>query len=382
MVPFIPTMKSRVTQSDVARAAGVHNTTVSLALRNSPALPEATRKRIQLVAAEMGYAPDPALQALVAYRNGRMPNRRQDTLAYVTGWSTRWGWQHEPAHAKCYAGAQRKAAECGFQLEHFWLAEPGMTQRRLNSMLFNRGVTGLLLASHLPDAEPLTDLDWSRLTAVKLGCFPLSPPLHRVMDDHTGTMRQAVRRLQALGYERIGVALPQAWDEFSDQAWSAGFLAEQGRRPHHQRVPLLRYGPPANPADAPGESSALPRSALETWLLQYEPEVVIGFGSPVRTLLETMEREVAYVDLFLEETGLPVAGMRENCERVGEVATEMLVAHLQQNLRGIPTAATTTVVEGTWQDGASLPTLRADPTWTRSAAFRPGDHDQILLAAP
>jgi len=37
----------RVTLADIARKAGVHVTTVSLAMRNHPRLPEKTRQRIQ-----------------------------------------------------------------------------------------------------------------------------------------------------------------------------------------------------------------------------------------------------------------------------------------------------------------------------------------------
>ena len=36
--------------------------------RNHPRLPEATRLRIQKLATEMGYTPDPFLRALVSYR--------------------------------------------------------------------------------------------------------------------------------------------------------------------------------------------------------------------------------------------------------------------------------------------------------------------------
>ena len=42
--------RPRVVLADIAKKAGVHVTTVSLALRNSPRLPEATRTRIRALA--------------------------------------------------------------------------------------------------------------------------------------------------------------------------------------------------------------------------------------------------------------------------------------------------------------------------------------------
>jgi len=48
-------MKKNVTIKDIARVAGVHHTTVSLALRNSKALKKETREKIRELAFEMGY---------------------------------------------------------------------------------------------------------------------------------------------------------------------------------------------------------------------------------------------------------------------------------------------------------------------------------------
>ncbi|HEX9783767.1 MAG TPA: helix-turn-helix domain-containing protein [Opitutaceae bacterium] len=76
--------KRPVILADIARQAGVHVTTVSLALRNHPRLPECTRSRLQALAKEMGYAPDPALRALVAYRDKFMTHRNLQTIAYIT----------------------------------------------------------------------------------------------------------------------------------------------------------------------------------------------------------------------------------------------------------------------------------------------------------
>ena len=53
-----------VSIADIARAAGVSHTTVSQALHESPLISEATRRRIQLLASEMGYTPNAIAQSL------------------------------------------------------------------------------------------------------------------------------------------------------------------------------------------------------------------------------------------------------------------------------------------------------------------------------
>src|SRR5262245_17392188 len=132
-------MNSRISMATVAARAGVHTTTVSLALRNHPSLPLDTRQRLQALAAEMGYERDPALNALVAYRRQSPPSKGNPPLAYVTNWESPWGWKEHPAHAAFFEGAQHKAAELGYQLEHFWLREEGRSHRQVSRVLSARG---------------------------------------------------------------------------------------------------------------------------------------------------------------------------------------------------------------------------------------------------
>jgi DNA-binding LacI/PurR family transcriptional regulator len=51
-------MQGRPTSFDIAQLAGVSQPTVSRALRGSPAVSEATRRRVQAIAAEIGYTVD------------------------------------------------------------------------------------------------------------------------------------------------------------------------------------------------------------------------------------------------------------------------------------------------------------------------------------
>src|SRR5690606_8011398 len=109
-----------ITLKDVARDAGVHVTTVSLALRNSPQLPSATRERIRAIAVRLGYRPDPHLAALCVYRQTLRPPGFQATLAWVTNHSTQDGWQRVSQFFEYYAGARERANQLGYALENLW----------------------------------------------------------------------------------------------------------------------------------------------------------------------------------------------------------------------------------------------------------------------
>jgi len=352
----------RTTMADVAGAAGVHVTTVSLAMRNHPRIPEATRSRIQQLAERMGYRPDPVLRALVAYRGRSRPGRNVPTLAYVTNWKTRLGWKDVTAHPEFYLGAQRMADQLGYKLEHFWLREPGLSQGRLSGVLVARGISGLVIASHGREMGDALQFDWSSFSAVKIDYFPHQPVLHNVTNNQCDIVRLAMQKVFAAGYVRIGFVMHRGWDHAVDHLWTAGYLCEQQHLPEADRLPSHIFPQPEpaerwlNEGNEPVEADFPP---FKRWMEANRPEVLISKGSFVLPLLKRMglrvPHDVGFVDVFLEDTGGAVAGVRQNHEQVGAMAVEILAGQLQHNKFGVPEIPTTTSVEGTWFDGATCP---------------------------
>lgn len=352
----------RVTLSDIAKQAGVHVTTVSLALRNHPRLPEHTRTRIQAIAKELGYQPDPVLQALVAYRGKVMARRNPPTLAYLTNWDTRLGWQNVTAHPEFYAGAQAKAKELGFTLEHFWMGEPGLTHTRMSKILQTRGITGLIIASHRRETDVALHFDWSAFSAIKIDYFPHEPELHNVTNDQCNIIRLAMRHAVELGYRRIGCVMHRGWDHSVDHLWTAGFLAEQTQYPEPDRVPMFLF-PEPEPVEAwmaeSKENVEAPPKSFAAWFKRYKPDVIISKRSFVEPCFKHLglkvPKDVAFVDVFLDQFDGQTAGVRQNHAVVGQLAVEILAGQLHYNKYGVPEIPTTTYVEGTWFDGASCP---------------------------
>jgi LacI family transcriptional regulator len=344
--------------AEVAKRAGVHVTTVSLALRNHPSLPESTRERIRTLARDMGYQQDPALQALIAYRRKSRPRQDVAPLAYITNFASRLAWKNVRAHGDFFAGAEAKARELGYGLEHFWLGEPNLTHERLSDILVARGISGLVFASQRRDGGIELRFDWSRFSAVKIDFHPPEPVLHNVTNDQRAIIRLAMRRALGAGCRRIGFVLRHDWDECVDQAWSSGFLSAQQAVPPADRVPALYTPPPTGPET----DLAVPRDLFEEWFREQRPDVVISFGPFVRPHFAAMglrvPRDVAFVDILLDSPDGTTAGVRQNCRRVGEVAVEILAGQLQHHAFGVPEFPTSTLVEGTWFDGRSLPSRR------------------------
>lgn len=363
-----PMNDRRVTLADIAAKAGVHVTTVSLALRNHPRLPEATRARIHALAEELGYRPDPLLRALVSYRGKVMNRRNTPTLAYVTNWNTCWGWKKVTAHPDFYAGADGMANRLGYKLEHFWMREPGLTQGRLSRMLYSRGINGLIIASHGREMGDALQFEWANFSAVKIDYFPHQPVLHNVTNNQCDIVRLAMQKVMAAGYRKIGFVMHRGWDHAVDHLWTAGFLCEQQNLSARERMPAHIF-PEANPVDRWFNENNAPVVAdlpsFSKWFNKYKPEVLISKGSFVLPLLAQMgvrvPRDLAFVDVFLDQPDGVTAGVRQNHLTVGEIAVEILAGQLQHNKFGVPEIPTTTFVEGTWCDGLSCPTRVAPP---------------------
>lgn len=352
----------RTTLADIARVADVHVTTVSLAMRNHPRIPEATKTRIRALAEKMGYVPDPMMRALISYRSQNKTRRNPPTLAYITNWKTRWGWKKITAHPDFYAGAESRARELGFTLDHFWLGEPKLTHERLSSIFSNRGITGLIIASHGFALGDALQLDWSRFSAIKIDYYPHQPLLHNVTNNQCDIARLAVQRALDAGYRRVGFVMHRGWDHAVDHYWTAGFLCEQQHLPEEDRIPPYIF-PGPQPIEGWFNEYGMPGvvdpADFQRWFDKYKPDILLSKAEFVMPALKTLKlkipKDVAFADLFLDDISGSIAGVRQNHRTVGELAVELLAGQLQHNKYGVPEIPTTTFVEGTWFDGATCP---------------------------
>jgi LacI family transcriptional regulator len=352
----------RVTLADIAKKAKVHVTTVSMALRNHPRLPEKTKKRIKALAKKMGYKPDPLLTALAAYRTRSKTPRFQSTIAYLTNWATEWGWKNATAHLEFFTGAEKAAHELGFKLEHFWLHAPDLNEMRLNRILRNRGIGGLILASHGREMGDTVNLDWSKFSCVKIDYFPHQPLVHNITNYQSDIVRLAMKKAMEAGYRRIGFVMHRGWDHAVDHNWMAGYLCESQQIQEEDRIPTFVY-PNYHPVERwlkENTATFVPDAGeFEKWLRQNKPDVILSnstFLAPVfKELKLKVPKDVAFIDLFLSDFSGTTAGVRQNHETVGALAVELVSGQLKHNKIGIPDFPTTTFVEGTWFDGASCP---------------------------
>jgi len=338
-------MPPRLSIRDLAARLGVSHTTVSLALRNSPRITSALRKRVQREAREAGYFSDPTVSSLMARLRTIRTSAVRETLGLITAWPTRHGWRDAPNHERFFAGASRRALEAGFVLEEFWLREPAMTSRRMSRILRTRGIRGLVLCP-LPSVGGRLALEWRHFACVAKGLTIQHPPVHRVVSSHYEDIHMVMVELVRRKYRRAGLVLGEAMSERVDRAWLASFLLHQQDAPEGDRVPPLITRPP----DTEG--------GFARWFLKYRPEAILFSEQPVPAWLDRLKlkvpQDVGLVHLDWSPHLGTLAGIDSAPELKGVAAIDLLIGQLQANELGIPKHEKIIAVRGHWVDGDSL----------------------------
>jgi LacI family transcriptional regulator/LacI family repressor for deo operon, udp, cdd, tsx, nupC, and nupG len=334
---------ARTTQDDVARAAGVHRTTVSLALKRHPRIPGKTQERVRRIADELGYRPDPMLSSLVAYRTQKRPAAFHGTLAWFVSSAEGFNWREVPHFRDSYDGALARARRCGFELELFDLHAPGMTPHRLAGILRARNIQGLLLC---PQRVPHLTLDfpWEEFSAVTFGYGVAEPRLHTVSPAHYLAVRRIMYELRQLGYRRIGLALDGAQNERTDGHNLAAYLIAK----HEQQLPAVP------PLPEPYSNVA----ALGDWIQRHQPDAIVSGAYYVLDMLR--ELKISVPDQLgvacpcIPSADTELAGIFEDWKCLGEIAVDALVAMLNRSECGVPARPQRLHVEGPWLPGRTL----------------------------
>jgi DNA-binding LacI/PurR family transcriptional regulator len=332
--------------ADVAAAAKVHVSTVSLCLRNSPLMPEATRRRIRAAATRLGYRPDPLVAALMRRRRTGRDAKSHAVLAFVTAFPSREGWQRtSPMFVGYFEGARRRAEETGYRLEEFWLPPAGMSQKRFSGVLFHRNIHGLLLAPLPNPARPL-NLAWEHFSVVALGLTHSHQSLHCVSHDHYHAMLMAMDRCHALGYRRIGLAASKLAHSKVEGIWLAAYL-------------LKCHELGLNDAPPPLVAEAWQEEIVHSWCQRHRPDVIISTNP--RDLGVWLDRwglrlpnDLGLVNLSGTFLGEPTSSILQSSEAIGAHAIDLLVSGIEHNERGVSALPGTLLVPGKWNEGQTL----------------------------
>ena len=353
-------MEKRVTLRDIAKVAGVHFTTVGLALRNDSRIKPVTVARVQAVSRTLGYTRDAMLSALTAYRHGST-SHFAGVIACITTYDAA-ALKTNPTERRMIEAATACAHSQGFALESFQINAPGMTGRLMSRMLRARGIQGVLLSPRMPLPSPMPDMEWEHFSTVAIGYSITRPRVHRVCTHHAFNTRLTMTELRARGYRRIGLILQYEIFERSLGMVPGAYLAEQFLLPEADRVvPLITH--------------KVTKASLRQWLREQRLDCVIlsHDAFQIREWIDELGYEVpGKLGVCLASLYGPcegIAGIDIQLDLIGETAVRSVVSMLQQNERGLPPYPRYVTVEGRWVDRPSVRPLPSSRATTQSNTF-------------
>ncbi len=343
--------KSRPTVRAVAAAAGVSAMTVSLAMRNHPRIPAATRTLVRRAATKLGYRPDPEVAKLMHHlRVGRKPGF-QSTIGALT---TVAEGADEPYMSDIMRSARQRAEELGYGFSIFRIDNQPGARPALQRMLRSRGVEGLVL---LPMATPrvMTEvLDWRDFAVVTTTFGVLSPEFHRVVPHQFGNGLQICRQLVKAGYRRIGLLLPAEHDVRVHHGFSGAVSWQNVIGGTEFIRPFL------HPGILPAERD------LQRWFKDERPDVIIAAGDEkCRHAATQLDLRVPGAVGFVSANKAgksAFAGIEEQPLEIGATAIELLGGMIQRGEKGVPAVPKVTMIDGRWVAGRSV---RAQPARPR-----------------
>ncbi len=313
----------RPTLRDVAQLAGVSHMTASRVVRDSRLVKAQTAAKVREAIRATGYRPDPALSALVSYRNQKQVATYHGVIAFLD-------CDHTAYSQKILKGAEKESRLFGYEIERFSLLE---SPKSLGTMLFHRGIRGLLLG---PSDAPrnFAGWKWEEFATVSLGALEHQPDMHAVAMDYFQGAFTGCERLRQAGYRRIGLIIDPQLEARTGHRWIGGYTAG--------------VEPLEKPRVFRGEISS--REAVTRWVKKEKIDAILTIHVCISEFLQGSGIPI----LFLNDNGSDLAFPRLilQPETIGAEGVRFLHQLLLRHEFGIPKIARLLSLRGAWVNTA------------------------------
>ena len=320
--------------------------TVSMALRDSPSVAQATRDRVFRTAEELGYTRDPIMSSAMETLRRSAHQRNHVVVAFVTH-DPGEAWREVPTLREYHQGITARAEALGFDVQVFSRHEAGVSDRELADLLCARGIRSLIMAPLPPERmDEQIDFPWERFSAVTVGNSLARPAIHRACSNHFHAAETAYARVADRGYTRIALAISKDEDRRSGGKLHGGYLKSQA---DHGHGPLPAYVP-----------EKWTQEGFVRWLAETRPEAVIGLGASLQPWIESAGKRVpqdigcANLSLDARMAAAGLSGIRHLYVEIGAASLNLLAGALVGNEQGPPELPTMVDIDGDWHPGNTL----------------------------
>jgi LacI family transcriptional regulator len=332
----------RCTIKHIAAQAGVAVSTVSYALRNHASIPAATCNRIQVIAAQLGYRPDPQISALMAHigRGRTVDSSGRIALVWMQG--RRSLTRTEPFFIQMREGAAARAQLRGYQLEEFWPAEDRLTGARLSAILRARGISSVIFSPSIEGVTANYQLAWEHFACVVLGHARWPVGLHCVAHDHYHAVGECLQRMTAAGAKRPAIVLTEEINLRTDRAVTAAFMTHH---PSEARARGLIY-----------TLDQRPSRKFPSWLRIHDPDSVLLLRREMWSEIVTPRLEklraagrVCCAN-WQPDDPLALPGIQQRYDLAARAAVDLATGLEQSRSFGLPDHPQWAQIRGDWRE--------------------------------
>ncbi|MBK1876013.1 LacI family DNA-binding transcriptional regulator [Pelagicoccus mobilis] len=337
----------RPTVRTIAEVCGVSRTTVSWALNGKPGVSDEMREKILKTAAECDYKVDPKVAQVMAGIAKDDTRRAMTQIAIVSAKEVKAAppWKGNDLLNRFYRGFERRIEELGVGLNSFWLAEEGMSNKRLSDILKARGVEGVVLLFEYGSEQPDFDFDISEFSVASICKFIKTLKIDAADVDIHNCMCIAMEKAKEFGYKRPGLAVKRATSARGNHTWESAFLYEQRMFMKKNRIPVFV-----------GEEEEM--LGLLDWYERYQPDVIIGHEPPSLSHLRKngirVPEDVGYIALEEHDPAWNISCVNVHPRMIASAAVDLVLERMRDGVKGEPEIPKTVLIDGHWVDGYTL----------------------------
>ena len=315
------------TIKEIAKIAGVSRSTVSRVLNKDENVSERTRAKVQSIIDEMGYQPNPIARSLISGRTR--------VLGLVIPMIVTSLFK-DPFFSLLAQGISSACTHNNYTLM-LWLIEPDFETRTHNTILNNRLIDGIIVASSKINDPLIEALVCRKIPLVQVGRNKLSDVSCIDADNIQGSM-MAVKHLVDIGREQLATITGQM-EIYSGVDRLTGFkngLKEHNLAIHEERIAFGDFTEESGYRQA---KNLLSKTAFDGL---YVASDMMAVGA-IRAIQEAglrIPEDIAVVGFddipAAAHYQPPLTTVRQPIQQMGAVAAQTLIDQLESKETAIP----------------------------------------------
>lgn len=322
----------KATLADIANAAKVSKSTVSLALRDDPRITQDRRKSIRKIALELGYTPNVKLQQIM----GAIRNTKGSIIDTIAAWIDPQ-FSYDVPLKELFEEAKKEAQTHGYNLEPMYYSFSSSGSEDILKCCINRNYPGIIIFPHKRKVTLDPELV-QNIAIISIGNSYTEPTFNRVCVDRETNIEIATKNLAKKGHQSIGVI------HTKEKPLITQF-------PQDQSVQLFDYL-----IDSQRQTTITARE-IKTWISHHQITAIISYDNTVYNVLNEdcryeIPHDIAYTQIPINETDNH-SGITSQALRICTRGIQELIMLLKQHRYGAPKMAERILIAGQWRDGDS-----------------------------